>query len=336
MSPKAPAPRRAATTGNDLRPRTAAARPQAGILAAPPALGRYLVFDMASDDAGALRNALQALADRVDGKASVLGLGLELVTALGAQIPGLRAFPELPLPGSKGKTLGTAQPALWCWLRSGDAEDLGHLVRRTQWIEACLAPAYKLRQVVDGFCHARPPAGHGRDLSGYEDGTENPSGRKARQVALVSGAGTGLDGSSFVAVQQWVHDFAALERMSPLQRDHMIGRRQSDNEELDDAPPSAHVKRTAQESFSPEAFVVRRSMPWAQGRQAGLMFVAFGRTLDAFEAQMRRMVGLDDGIVDALFGLSKPAHSAYYWCPPCHGRRLDLRALAPREGRQLA
>jgi putative iron-dependent peroxidase len=50
--------------------------------------------------------------------------------------------------------------------------------------------------------------------------------------------------------------------MSTTEQDHAVGRRRSDNEELDDAPESAHVKRTAQESFEPEAFVVRRSMPW--------------------------------------------------------------------------
>jgi putative iron-dependent peroxidase len=97
---------------------------------------------------------------------------------------------------------------------------------------------------------------------------------------------------------------------------------------MDDAPPSAHVKRTAQESFEPEAFVVRRSMPWADGARAGLVFVAFGHSFDAFEAQMRRMVGEEDGITDALFGFTRPLTGAYFWCPPVGAAgRLDLRAL---------
>jgi putative iron-dependent peroxidase len=115
--------------------------------------------------------------------------------------------------------------------------------------------------------------------------------------------------------------------MSPEAQDHMIGRRRSDNEEIDEAPPSAHVKRTAQESFDPEAFVLRRSMPWSSGQQAGLMFVAFGHTLDAFEAQLHRMAGLDDGITDALFGMSKPVTGAYFWCPPVLDKHLDLQWL---------
>jgi putative iron-dependent peroxidase len=109
--------------------------------------------------------------------------------------------------------------------------------------------------------------------------------------------------------------------------DLSIGRHRAGNEEIDDAPPSAHVKRTAQESFSPPAFVLRRSMPWASGLESGLVFVAFGRSLDAFEAQLRRMLGLEDGIVDALFRFTRPLTGAYYWCPPLADGRLDLRVL---------
>jgi putative iron-dependent peroxidase len=36
------------------------------------------------------------------------------------------------------------------------------------------------------------------------------------------------------------------------------------------------VKRTAQECFSPEAFILRRSTQWSNGNAGGLNFVAFG------------------------------------------------------------
>ena len=61
--------------------------------------------------------------------------------------------------------------------------------------------------------------------------------------------------------------------------------------------------------------------------QAGLQFVAFGKSFDAFEAQMKRMAGHDDGIVDAMFRISKPVNGSYYWCPPMRGGKLDLRRL---------
>ena len=57
------------------------------------------------------------------------------------------------------------------------------------------------------------------------------------------------------------------------------------------------------------------------------MFVAFGASVDAFERQLRRMCGLDDGIVDALFRFTRPISGAYYWCPPVRDGALDLRAL---------
>ena len=56
--------------------------------------------------------------------------------------------------------------------------------------------------------------------------------------------------------------------------------------------------------------------------------VGIGRSFDAFEAQMRRMAGLDDGITDALFRFTHPLTGAYFWCPPVAADgRLDLRAL---------
>ncbi|GAB3395583.1 hypothetical protein GCM10027514_43280 [Azotobacter armeniacus] len=167
----------------------------------------------------------------------------------------------------------------------------------------------------------------GRDLTGYEDGTENPKDEEAIAAAIVGEGPEGERGSSFAAVQHWVHDLDRFGALPPDEQDNIIGRRKSDNEELEDAPGSAHVKRTAQESFTPEAFVVRRSMPWNDGQQAGLLFLAFGHSLDAFEAQLTRMAGLEDGIVDALFRFSRPTNGGYYWCPPVREGRLDLRIL---------
>ena len=299
---------------------------QAGILEPAPRVGRYLFFSLSSapltsSSPSALSSTLQRLAPVVDGRSVVLGLGLQAIAALGAVVPGLRAFPDLR---AASVAVPATPTALWCWLRG---DDLGELVQLTQRIVHAASPALQLDHVVDGFRYGKGPNGHGLDLTGYEDGTENPHDDAAVQAALVHTDAAGLQGSSFVAVQQWVHDFAAFEAMSTAEQDDMVGRRRSDNEELDDAPESAHVKRTAQESFEPEAFVLRRSMPWTAGAQSGLMFVSFGHSLDGFEAQLRRMAGLEDGIVDALFRMSKPITGAYFWCPPVLNGGLDLRAV---------
>ncbi len=287
---------------------------QRGILLPPPGLAVYLNFDLA---AGAdVRAALASLRDQVDGEQVVAGIGLSTVQALGRQIDGLRPFAALSGPGVD---VPATPAALWLWLRGTDR---GELLHRARQLEAAVLPVFYLREAVDGFQYR-----DGHDLTGYEDGTENPKDAAAEAAALVRGRGPGLDGSSFVAVQRWVHELARFEAMPAEQQDLSVGRHRIGNAEIDDAPPSAHVKRTAQESFSPPAFVLRRSMPWARGLEGGLMFVAFGHSLDAFQAQLRRMTGAEDGITDALFRFTWPVTGAYFWCPPVDSGRLDLRAL---------
>ncbi len=300
---------------------TSAAQP--GILGPLPRVGRYLFFSIVQPEG--LRDALVRLSFLVNGDTAVVGLGPECFAALGAEVPGLRVFPHLSGPGEKVQIAVPSTPtALLCWLRG---EETGDLVILTRQLGKALIPALRLDRVIDGFRHHKGKNGHGRDLTGYEDGSENPKGKKAEAAALVLGQGAGLDGASFLALQQWVHDFDAFEAMPGRAQDAMVGRRRSDNEELKRPLQSAHTKRTEQESFSPQAFVLRRSMPWAVGHVSGLMFAAFGKNLDAFEAQMRRMVGEEDGIVDALFQMSKPVSGAYFWCPPMRRGKLDLRAL---------
>ena len=198
-------------------------------------------------------------------------------------------------------------------------------MNRSIAITDSLRNGFHLEQVIDGFKHGDGELG--LDLTGYEDGTENPVGDDAVAAGFVQGGAPGMAGSSFVAVQQCVHDLRRFSSFPVSEQDHIIGRRKSDNEELEDAPPSAHTKRTEQESFSPESFVLRRSMPFASPGDEGLMFVAFGKSFDAFEAQLRRMVGLEDGITDALFRFSSATTGGYYWCPPVSTGRLDLGAL---------
>ncbi len=152
-------------------------------------------------------------------------------------------------------------------------------------------------------------------------------GEAAFEAAILSCDNAVINGSSFFAVQQWQHDLDSFDALPGKRQDNLIGRRRSGNLELDDAPESAHVKRTAQENFDPEAFLVRRSMPWSIKLQAGLMFVAFGRSFDAFEAQLNRMAGIEDGIEDGLFQFSRVLNSAYYWCPPVKQGKLNLAAI---------
>ncbi len=287
---------------------------QPGILEPIPPLARYLIFALNPNEHPA--EALQRLAQVADGEEIVVGIGLSTVQKLGAHIEGLRPFPVIV---NAGIDIPATPAGLWLWIRG---EDRGVIVQHSRHLAKLLAPAFTLTQVVDAFRY-----GPALDLTGYEDGTENPTGDDALTVAFVHDQGEGLDGASFVATQQWLHNLDYFESLPPEAQDNVFGRRKVDNEEIEDAPPSAHVKRTAQEDFEPEAFVLRRSMPWADAQHEGFFFVAFGHSLYAFEVQLKRMAGLDDGIVDGVFTYSRPLTGAYFWCPPMREDKLDLRAL---------
>lgn len=287
---------------------------QEGILAETTKLARYLSFSISS--ASEIRRVLPALGNLTANGAMVVGIGPSLAAALNKPIQGLCTFPALSLSGID---IPSTPTALWCWLRG---DDRGELFHRGRHLESLLSPAFTLDEVVDAFRYRE-----NRDLTGYIDGTENPKLDAAIAVACVTGQGPGLDGSSYVAVQQWVHDFEVFDEMSSTRQDNTIGRSVADNQELTAAPASAHVKRTAQENFTPAAYIVRRSMPWSDDMHAGLMFVAFGRSFTAFAALLQRMSGAEDGITDAVFQISRPVTGAYYWCPPVKNTKLDLSAL---------
>lgn len=148
---------------------------QPGILAPVPSFSRYLEF-------GAVRD--------MD---PVIGLGPGLVQGFEGSIRGLRPFPALSGPGCE---IPSTQADIWCWVRGTDR---GHITHAGRSIAKALQPAFRCDRLVDGFKFDR-----GLDLTGYEDGTENPEGGAAVDAAITENAGPGIDGSSFVATQQWV------------------------------------------------------------------------------------------------------------------------------------
>jgi len=286
---------------------------QPSILIGSPPVGRSLTFRLMLD--ADFRAALDRLRAGFTLDSGVVGIGEPLMRALERTVPGLETFPAMSGPAF---AVPSTQQALWVFLRG---ESRGALFDATVKLRSMIDPAFELHDLMEPFVYAG-----GRDLTGYEDGTENPKGDKAAEAALVSGL-KGMAGSSFVAVQRWAHDLKHFEGYSQDRRDAIIGRRRDTNEELADAPASSHVKRTAQESYDPPAFMWRRSMPWAGTNEQGLEFIAYMNSPGRFNRMMRRMVGLEDGIADGLFKFSRALTGGYYWCPPVTGNQLDLSHL---------
>ena len=287
---------------------------QFGIIDEIPTLARYQNYRL--KPGADPRPALSALADIAVDEDIVVGIGQSLLMVLETEISGMHKMPEFL---GKGIEIPTTPHALWCWIRGADRGDLLHKARK---VRSLLADAFDIDHTTDAFRFDKF-----RDLTGYEDGTENPTGDDALAASILQSDDDNLNGSSFVAVQRWTHDLDKFQSMSHTQQNHTFGRDQESNEELDEAPESAHVKRTAQEDFEPEAFVVRRSMPWANETEEGLVFVAFGKSFDAFEALLNRMIGADDGIIDGLFSFTRPVTGSYFWCPPVKDGKLNLAAV---------
>lgn len=258
-------------------------------------------------DALSLWRALQAL----HAPGAVIGLGAGLVAAVGASVPGLRAFERL----QRGRYTMPATPLDVFALVP--AHDPGQAFDSADALMHALDPYTELVEALPLFRYRR-----GHDLTGYLDGIENPQGDAAWEAALAA------DGSSFVLVQRWLHLRDRFAALAPPARDDVFGRRASDDEEIAEAPESAHVKRTAQEDFDPPAFLLRRSMPWGDARRHGLQFISYAASLAPIQRQLERMMGLEDGLQDALLAHSQAETGAYYWCPPWDGQRLVLPAVS--------
>lgn len=249
----------------------------------------------------------------------LLGLGRPLID----QVAGPHVIPALQSMRDRGGEGGAPlcpadQGELWL-LAHGDDPGAALLLARAAL--AALGPSFTLVAERSLYRHRE-----GRDLSGYVDGTENPTGEDAVEVAII--AEGPLAGSTFAAVQPWAHALDRLARHAPAARDALIGRRAEDDVELEDAPPQAHVRRTAQEDFAPPTFLLRRSMPFGGLAQHGLLFISFSADAGAFDRVFGRMLGDDDGVVDAIFAFSAVIGGGHYWCPAVdEDGRLVLDAL---------
>jgi len=150
-----------------------------------------------------------------------------------------------------------------------------------------------------------------RDLTGFEDGTKNPSLLAAPAVVLIP-EGTAGAGGTILLLQQWVHDAAAWESLPQSAQEGVIGRTKPDSIELDPQPPDSHVSRTDQEKFGN---IFRRNMPYGTVTAHGTMFVGFSASQRPLKTMLESMAGVADGVRDALTRYTKPVTGAYYFIP---------------------
>ncbi|HKW71981.1 MAG TPA: Dyp-type peroxidase [Candidatus Dormibacteraeota bacterium] len=162
------------------------------------------------------------------------------------------------------------------------------------------------------------PYHHDRDLTGFIDGTKNPTLVDAPGIALIADPAPGA-GGSILLLQKWAHDVADWESQPVQRQEEVIGRTKPDSVELDPNPTDSHVTRTDQEKFGE---IFRRNMPFGTVTDHGTMFVGFSSDQRPLAAMLESMAGKRDGVRDALTLFTRPLTGAYYFVP-------SLEALRP-------
>jgi porphyrinogen peroxidase len=164
------------------------------------------------------------------------------------------------------------------------------------------------------------PYRHDRDLTGFIDGSENPSLFDAPEAALIADDGPG-GGGTVLLLQKWSHDVSAWESLSVAEQEKVIGRTKDESLELDDKAPDSHVARTDQARFGN---IFRRNMPYGTVTDHGTMFVGFSADQERLASMLRSMAGAVDGVRDMLTVYARPLTGAYYFVPSIGGlRRLS-------------
>jgi putative iron-dependent peroxidase len=170
-----------------------------------------------------------------------------------------------------------------------------------------------LVEEVHGFRHLR-----GRDLTGFVDGTENPKGADVPKAALVGAEDSKFAGGSYVSIQRYLHDLKRWEARTVAEQENTIGRTKKGDVEMSDRrkPPTAHIARVVIEENGKELEIVRRSLPYGTATEAGLYFIAYGRTPENFRKMLTHMIRHDHaGHYDHLTNFVHAVTGANFFAP---------------------
>ena len=225
---------------------------------------------------------------------------------------GVEGFND-PLAGTPGFTMPATQHDAVLWI-SGSAYDVVFDMSR-EAIAALEKIAAVAEETSSWSYH------HDRDLTGFIDGSENPTLVEAPEVALVPDGRPGA-GGSILLLQKWLHDSSTWEALPVARQEEIIGRRKPDSIELDPKPPDSHVARNDQDDFGK---IFRRNMAFGTVTEHGTMFVGFSSDQRRLAEMLRSMAGIRDGVRDALTYYTHPLTGAYYFVPSLDG----LKAWTP-------
>jgi putative iron-dependent peroxidase len=288
--------------------------PQGGIFALGTASHAYLEFDVSNGGGG--QDLVVAIASLREPRTTMGGVNLvagfkpELWSEVVPEDApdGIEGFNE-DLVGVDGFKMPATQHDAVLWI-SGSAYDVVFDVAR-----AAIAELKKLASVAEET--SSWPYRHDLDLTGFIDGTENPTLVEAPELILIPEGRPGA-GGTVLLLQKWEHDAESWESLSVASQEQVIGRTKLDSVELEDKVPDSHVASTDQERFGD---IFRRNMPYGTVTDHGTMFVGFSSSRQPLSAMLESMAGLTSGTRDALTRYTRPLTGAYYFVPSTESLR---------------
>ena len=158
-----------------------------------------------------------------------------------------------------------------------------------------------------------------RDLLGFVDGTENPTGQAAVDATLIGAEDAAFAGGSYVIVQKYLHDLAGWNALPTEAQERIIGRTKLSDIELDDAskPASAHNALTTIVEDGKEIKILRDNMPFGRaGGDFGTYFIGYSRSPRTIEQMLENMfIGKPPGNYDRLLDFSRAVTGNLFFVP---------------------
>lgn len=159
-----------------------------------------------------------------------------------------------------------------------------------------------------------------RDLIGFVDGTENPTGAARVEAVTIGDEDPGFAGGSYVIVQKYLHDLKGWNALAVEEQERIVGRTKLDDIEFDDdaKAPYAHNVLTSIEEGGVELKIVRDNMPFgnAGAGEFGTYFCGYARSPARIERMLRNMfVGDPPGTYDRLLDYSRAVTGSLFFVP---------------------
>jgi porphyrinogen peroxidase len=286
--------------------------PQAGIFALGTSSHAYLEFDILdARKRGEFASTISAIREprtTTGGVNFVIGFRPELWRDLIPQDapPGVVGFNNA-VQGTEGFVMPATQHDALVWL-SGSAYDV--LFDMARSVIHDLGGLASLAEETSSW-----PYRHDRDLTGFIDGSENPTLLDAPADALLPEGVPGAAGSVLL-LQKWKHRTAQWEALPTDQQERIMGRTKRDSIELENKPSDSHVARTDQDEFGN---IFRRNMPYGGVEDHGTVFVGFSADQKPLSRMLDSMAGLITGTRDALTRYTQPLTGSYYFVPSVEG-----------------